>query len=106
VASLLLGARTARLFPNGVNWKTLDVDALTNDFNDSDEGQLLLLIRNGQLERRKQEALYQDDVLTAIEDEFAALHVGGILKIARDAQEVLAVRFIWGAGRAFYEATS
>jgi hypothetical protein len=105
VANLLVGALLARTFPHGVDWKTLDTDALTDAFNSSNEGQLLVLIREGHLDRRKQESLYQDDLITAVEDEFAELHVGGIFDIARHAQEALASPFNRAAARAFYEAT-
>ncbi|KRR14543.1 AbiV family abortive infection protein [Bradyrhizobium valentinum] len=106
VATLLNGAFLARMFPDGVNWKTIDFDAVTKTFNDSDEGQLLVLIREGHLDRRKQNALYQDDdQITAVEDEFAEMQLGGILKIASDAQAALASPFNRAAGRAFYEST-
>ncbi|TQF30905.1 AbiV family abortive infection protein [Bradyrhizobium sp. UNPA324] len=105
VANLLAGALLARTFPHGVDWKMLDTNALTEAFNDSDEGRLLVLIREGHLDRRKQESLYQDDLITAVEDEFAELHVGGIFDIARHAQEALASPFNRAAARAFYEAT-
>ncbi|MBR0732411.1 AbiV family abortive infection protein [Bradyrhizobium japonicum] len=106
VANLLAGALLARTFPNGVDWATLDTDALTKAFNDSEEGELLVLIREGHLDRRKQNALYQDDdLITAVEEEFAALHVGGILHIASHAQEALASPFNRLAARGFYEAT-
>jgi len=94
------------MFPGGVDWKTLDTQALTDVFNESDEGQLLLLIREGHLDRRKQNALYQDDdQITAVEDRFAELQIGGILKIGSDAQEALANPFNRSAARGFYEAT-
>ncbi|MCK1723577.1 AbiV family abortive infection protein [Bradyrhizobium sp. 141] len=105
VANLLVGALLARTFPNGVDWATIDFDAVTKAFNDSVEGELLVLIRHGHLDRRKQEALYQDDVITAVEDGFAELQIGGMLKIASDAQEALASPFNRLAARAFYEAT-
>jgi len=106
VATLLNGALLARMFPGGVDWKTLDTQALTDVFNESDEGQLLLLIREGHLDRRKQNALYQDDdQITAVEDRFAELQIGGILKIGSDAQEALANPFNRSAARGFYEAT-
>jgi AbiV family abortive infection protein len=106
VANLLVGALLARTFPHGVDWKTLDTGLLTNVFNDSDEGQILALIREGHLDRRKQNALYlDDDQITAVEDQFAELQIDGILKIAGDAQEALASPFSRLAGRSFYEAT-
>ncbi|MGY3124998.1 AbiV family abortive infection protein [Bradyrhizobium sp. S3.14.4] len=105
VASLLLGALTVRMFPNGIDWKAIDFDAVTKAFNESDEGHLLALIRDNDLERRKQGALYQDDdVVTAVEDEYAELHVWGILKIANDAQQALASHGALVVGRAFYES--
>jgi AbiV family abortive infection protein len=104
VASLLLGALTVRMFPSGVDGKTLDVDAVTKTFNESDEGHLFALIRDNNLERRKQGALYQDnDLLTSIEEEYAELHVGGVLKIASDAQQALANHAARAVARAFYE---
>ncbi|MET4171862.1 AbiV family abortive infection protein [Bradyrhizobium sp. LA6.1] len=106
VANLLVGALLARTFPDGADWRTLDTDSLTGAFNDSDEGHLLVVIRNGHLDRRKQNALYQDDdMITAVEDEFAEMQVDGILKIASAAQEALASPFNRVAARAFYEAT-
>jgi hypothetical protein len=64
------------------------------------------VIRNGHLDRRKQNALYQDDdMITAVEDAFAEMQVGGMLKIASAAQEALASPFNRAAARAFYEAT-
>jgi AbiV family abortive infection protein len=104
VASLLLGALMVRVFPSGVDWKTLDVDTVTKTFNDSDEGHLFALIRDNNLERRKQGALYQDDdLLTAVEDEYAELHVGGILKIASDATQAIGNDVTRAVARAFYE---
>lgn len=105
VATLLNGAFLARMFPR-VDWKTIDMEAVTKAFNDSTEGQLLVLIREGHLDRRKQNALYQDDdQITAVEDEFAEMQLGGLLKIASDAQAALASPFNRAAGRAFYEST-
>ena len=105
VATLLNGALLARMFPT-VDWQTIDFEAVTKAFNDSNEGQLLVLIREGHLDRRKQNALYQDDdMLTAVEDRFAELQLGGILKIAGDAQAALASPFNRAAARSFYEAT-
>ena len=104
VATLLNGALLARMFPR-VDWKTIDFNAVTKAFNDSDEGQILALIREGHLDRRKQNALYlDDDLITAVEERFAEMHVGGMLKLASDAQEALASPFNRTAGRAFYEA--
>jgi AbiV family abortive infection protein len=104
VAALLLGAKMARMFPNGVDWSTLDVDAVTKDFNESDEGYLFRLIRESALDRRKQNALYQDDdALTAVEDNFAEMQVGGIFRIATEAQEALASQATHAPARAFYE---
>ena len=93
VATLLNGALLARMFPNGVNWRTIDFDAVTKAFNDSEEGQLIVLIREGHLDRKKQSAL------------FAELQIGGVLEMASDAQEALASPFNRDAARAFYEST-
>jgi hypothetical protein len=42
------------------------------DFNESDEGRLFRVIRARALDRRKQNALYQDDdMLIAVEEDFA-----------------------------------
>ena len=106
VATLLNGALLARMFPNGVNWRTIDFDAVTKAFNDSEEGQLLVLIREGHLDRKKQSALYHDDdLITAVEERFAELQIGGVLEMASDAQEALASPFNRDAARAFYEST-
>jgi AbiV family abortive infection protein len=104
VATLLTGALLARMFPV-VNWQTIDFDAVTKAFNESDEGQILALIREGHLVRRKQNALYiDDDMIAAVEERFAEMHVGGMLQLASDAQEALVSPFNRSAGRAFYEA--
>jgi AbiV family abortive infection protein len=106
VASLLLGAMLVRTFPNGVDWQRLNLDALTNAFNESEEGRFFQLIRESDLEKRKQNALYQDDdLLVAIEEDFAEMHVGAIFKIAGDAQAALANRAARAGARAFYETT-
>ena len=44
-------------------------------------------------------------MITAVEDGFAELQLGGILKIAGDAQAALASPFNRAAARSFYEAT-
>ncbi|MCA1390782.1 AbiV family abortive infection protein [Bradyrhizobium sp. IC3123] len=106
VANLLVAALLARTFPQGIDWKTLDTEALTESFNESNEGQLLALIRDGHLDRRKQNALYQDDdMMTAVDEGFAEMQIGGILEIANDAQAALASPFNRMAARSFYEAT-
>jgi AbiV family abortive infection protein len=104
VASLLLGALMVRRFPRGVDWDTLDIPAITNEFNESEEGRVFVAIRNSDLDKRKQSALYQDDdLLTAIEDDFAEKHVGAIFKIAIEAQEASTNRIAHVGGRAVYE---
>jgi hypothetical protein len=63
---------------------------MTANFNDSEEGQLFLLIKNKHLEKRKQNALYQDDEwVTSVEDDFAEQHVNSIFKIADDREALL-----------------
>jgi AbiV family abortive infection protein len=104
VSSLLLGALMVRRFPNGVNWDILDIAAETDAFNQSEEGRVFTAIRSSILDKRKQNALYQDDdVLTAVEDDFAEQHVGAIFKIAIEAKEASTNRIAQAGGRAFYE---
>jgi AbiV family abortive infection protein len=104
VASLLLSALMHRMMPEGVYVQTVNLTALTVEFNESDEGRLFALIRNNALDKRKQNALYQDDdLLTAIEEEFAEKHVNGIFKIASDAQAALADHVVRDNARTFYE---
>ncbi len=105
VASLLLGALMVRRFPEGrPNFDTLDIAALTKEFNESEEGRVFVAIRNSDLDKRKQNALYQDDdLLTAVEDDFAEKHVGSIFKIAIDAQAASTNPTAQFTGRAFYE---
>jgi hypothetical protein len=106
VASLLLGALMLRMFPKGVDRQTLDLAGVTEAFNESDEGRLLALIRNNTLYKRKQNALYQDDdLITAIEEDFAEIHVSGIFRIASDAQAALVDHVVRGNARAFHETT-
>ena len=79
---------------------------MTKEFNESNEGRLFGAIRGHELDKRKQQALYQDDdLLTAVEDEFAETHVGAVFEIASEAHVVLADHTIRKAGRAFYETT-
>jgi hypothetical protein len=49
----------ARKFPTGVNWETLDqeIPAITEEFNQSEEGRVFVSIRNRDLDKRKQNAL-------------------------------------------------
>jgi hypothetical protein len=66
---------------------------------------LLAMIREGYLDRKKQNALYQDDdQITAVEEGFAQLHFGALLEVAGNAQAALAIPFNRGVGRAFYDA--
>jgi len=104
VSSLLLGALVVRRFPNGVDLDTVDFSAVTREFNDSEEGRVFMAIQNRDLDRRKQNALYQDDdLLTAVEDDFAEKHVGAIFNIALEAQKAAINRIAQIGGRAFYE---
>jgi len=104
VSSLLLGALAVRKFPNGLDLETLDqvVPAVTKEFNESEEGRVFFAIRNRDLDKRKQNALYQDDdLLTAVD--FAEKHVGAIFRIASEAQQASTNRIAHAGGRAFYE---
>jgi len=104
VSSLLLGALAARKFPNGLDLATVDIPAITKEFNESEEGRVFVAIRNRDLEKRKQNALYQDDdLLTAVENDFAEKHVGAIFRIAIEAQQASTNRIAHAGGRAFYE---
>jgi hypothetical protein len=78
---------------------------VTKMFNGSNEGRLFKVIRGHALEERKQAALYQDDWLTSVADDFAAEHVNSIFKIAHEARDAIADQFIRRVGRAFYEIT-
>jgi AbiV family abortive infection protein len=106
VSSLLLGAMMAQRFPQRPpNLHSVDVDALTKEFNESDAGQLFARIRDSQLEKRKQGALYQDDVLIAVEADYAEMHVKSIFQIVNDARNVLTDKVAQAPARAFYETT-
>jgi hypothetical protein len=84
----------------------VDIDAVTKEFNESFEGRLFRAVRDSALDKRKQGALYQDDdVLTAVEVDFAEPQVEGVLKIASDAQVALARRALNLPARKFYEIT-
>ena len=79
--------------------------SLTKMFNESVEGRLFMLIQQQELDKRKQSALYQDDWLTSVADDFAEEHVNSIFKIASDARDAIDDKFIRRVGRAFYEET-
>ena len=103
VASLLLGGLLVRKFPNGPDWATLDTAALTREFNESDEGRAFAAIRNRDLDKRKQNALYQDDdLLTAVEDDFAETHVRAVFRIADEAQQASSDEIAHRAAREIY----
>src|SRR5262249_52278852 len=94
VASLLTGALFVRMFGEPPDPRAVDIAAVTKAFSESEEGRVFLAIRARYLEKRKQSALYQDDdMLTAVEDDFAEMHVGSIFKIATEAQAALASRY-------------
>jgi len=85
--------------------KTVDTAAVTKAFNESEEGRVFAAIRARGLEKWKQNALYQDDdMLTAVGDDFAEMHVGSIFRIAIETQEALANRYARTAARGFYES--
>jgi AbiV family abortive infection protein len=107
VSSLLVGALAVRTFPQdaAMDFANLDFNGLTKVFNESAEGQLFQVIQNGELDKRKQNALYQDDWITSVEDDFAELHVNSIIKIAGAAWDALDDSFTRRVGRAFYEIT-
>jgi AbiV family abortive infection protein len=105
VASLLTGALLVRMSPKPLDPNTVDAAAVIKAFSESEEGLAFAAIRVGDLEKRKQNALYQDDdMLTAVEDDFAKVNVGSLFRIASEAQEALANRYALDAGRAFYES--
>ena len=79
--------------------------SLTKMLNESVEGRLFMLIQQQELDKRKQSALYQDDWLTSVADDFAEEHVNSIFKIASDARDAIDDKFIRRVGRAFYELT-
>lgn len=106
VSALLLGTFAVRTFPGGVVKDDFEGERLTNltrKFNESEEGKLFLLIRQRELDRRKQNALYQDDLLTAVADDFAEVHVNAIFKIADDARDSITDDFIRRNSRAFLD---
>jgi AbiV family abortive infection protein len=107
VSSLLLGAMAVRQFPEvGVpDLKGAMLKAVTNVFNESDLGQLFQRIRDQQLDKRKQSAIYQDDWLVEVSDDFAEEHVLSIFGIAQAARDLMNDNGIKRAGRAFYETT-
>jgi hypothetical protein len=108
VSSLLLGALAVRTYPEGslVDLADDKLKGLIKMFNESVEGRLFLLIQQQELDKRKQAALYQDDWLTSVADDFAEEHVNSIFKIASDARDAIDDKFIRRvAGRAFYETT-
>ena len=107
VSSLLLGATMARRFQyRRPALDSVDVDALTKEFKESDEGRLFGKIRDSQLDQRKQGALYQDDdVVMAVEADYAETHVVSIFKIATDVRHLLADKVAHAAARSFYETT-
>ena len=55
--------------------------------------------------RVKQSAIYQDDWLTSISDDFAEEHVVSVFHIAEDARDVINDGHIRRAGRVFYQTT-
>jgi AbiV family abortive infection protein len=104
VASLLLGSRMAKKFPKPVDVNTLDIPAIAKEFNESEEGRVFVAIRNREMDKKKQNALYQDDdVLTAVENGFAEHHVGSLFKIALEAQEASTNPMAHRGGRAMYD---
>jgi AbiV family abortive infection protein len=107
VASLLLGTLAIRTFPEGAvtDLECNKLTAVTRMFNESGEGRLLAAIRDKHLDGRKQAAIYQDDWLIAVADDFAEEHVGAIFKIAEEARDVINDSEVRRAGRAFYEVT-
>jgi AbiV family abortive infection protein len=104
VASLLVGAFAIRAIHGGsiADLEGERLTALTRKFNESDAGRLFWLIREQELDKRKQNALYQDDFLSNVADDFAEEHVDAIFQIASDATDVITDRHIRVAGRAFY----
>jgi AbiV family abortive infection protein len=107
VASLLVGMLAVRMFPEG-SIVDLEGDRLTKlnrIFNENDVGKLFCVIQNQELDKRKQSAIYQDDWLTAVADDFAEEHVNGIFKVADEARAAINDQFIRRVGRAFYETT-
>jgi len=102
VASLLIGGLIVRRFPDGPDWATLDTAVLTDEFNESDEGRIFVTIRNRALDRRKQNALYQDDAILAVEDDFAERHVQAVLRIANAAQQASTDEIAHRAARTLY----
>lgn len=107
VSCLLLGGLIVRKFPNGrPDLTRLYTAALTKEFNESDESQAVMAIRGRALEKRKQGAMYQDDdILTAVEDDFAETHVDSIFRIVTAAQQACTNEIAHRAGRTFYSKT-
>ena len=107
VSSLLLGALAAKTFPEGsiVDLADDKLTGLTQMFSESVEGRLFFAIQDRELDKRKQNSLYQDDWLTSVADDSAEEHVNSIFKIAFDARDAIADQFIRRVGRAFYEIT-
>jgi AbiV family abortive infection protein len=105
VASLLLGTFTVMTFPDGLlaNLEGEMLTSLTKKFNESRAGQWFLYIQERELDKRKQNALYQDDWLTAVADNFAEEHVNDIFQIAGEARDVITESHFRQYGRAFYE---
>ena len=106
VACMMIGGKIVRKFPKGPDWATLDTAALTDEFNASDAGQAFAAIRNRDLDRRKQNALYQDDgLLTAVEDDFAAAHVESLFTILGAVHQASTDIVAHKAGRELYRLT-
>ena len=75
----------------------------TSIFNENGEGRRFAAIRDQQLDWRKQAAIYQEDWLIAVADDFAEAHVDAIFEIADSARDALTDSFIRHVGRAFYQ---
>jgi AbiV family abortive infection protein len=104
-ASLLLGKLAVRTFPEGgiADLEGGKLKAVTREFNESAEGRLFAAIRSQQFDWQKQAAIYQEDWLVAVADDFAEEHIASIFQIADDARDVIDDGQIRRAGRAFYE---
>jgi AbiV family abortive infection protein len=107
VASLLLGELAVRQFPKdgAADLEGERLTTVTRLFNESEQGGLFQRIRDQQLDTRKQNAIYQDDWLTAVADDFAEEHVASIFQIAHNARDVISDGHVRRAGRVFYETT-
>jgi AbiV family abortive infection protein len=108
VASLLISSLLfQKLFPTQADLERDDiVAAAVKAFHESEEGRLFLEIRAKGLEKRKQKAMYQDDdMLTAVEDDFAEMHVNSIFRIVHEVAEAVAVSnpYTRSSARVFYE---